>query len=105
VNFLHSRQGYTSEATNDLTTIVANTPVLGAGHFDEAKTRLRHAIETDKKIRRLALDDEDLRPFVGLDRPVLSSLAAVAVTFATPESDLADDSGCTRSGPYRKRVN
>jgi Flp pilus assembly protein TadD len=32
------------------------------GRFEEAKVRLRHAIETDKEIRRLALDDEDLKP-------------------------------------------
>ncbi len=30
--------------------------------FEEAKTRLQHAIELDKEIRGLALDDEDLRP-------------------------------------------
>jgi hypothetical protein len=28
----------------------------------EEKVRLRHAIELDKDIRRLAIDDEDLRP-------------------------------------------
>ena len=33
-----------------------------AGRFEEAKTRLQHAIELDKEIRGLALDDEDLRP-------------------------------------------
>lgn len=32
------------------------------GRFDEAKDRLRHAIELDKEIRQLALDDEDLKP-------------------------------------------
>jgi hypothetical protein len=31
------------------------------GRMDEAKERLRHAIDLDKDIRRLALDDEDLR--------------------------------------------
>jgi Flp pilus assembly protein TadD len=30
--------------------------------IEEAKARLRHAIDLDKDIRRLALDDEDLRP-------------------------------------------
>ena len=33
-----------------------------AGRMEEAKERLRHAIELDKDIRGLALDDEDLRP-------------------------------------------
>jgi Flp pilus assembly protein TadD len=32
------------------------------GRFEEAKVRLQRAIELDKEIRRLALDDEDLRP-------------------------------------------
>ena len=32
-----------------------------AGRPEEAKTRLRHAIELDKEIRRLALDDDDLQ--------------------------------------------
>jgi Flp pilus assembly protein TadD len=32
------------------------------GHMEEAKARLQHAIELDKDLRRLALDDEDLRP-------------------------------------------
>jgi Flp pilus assembly protein TadD len=32
------------------------------GHMEEAKARLQHAIDLDKDIRRLALDDEDLRP-------------------------------------------
>jgi hypothetical protein len=32
------------------------------GRMDEAKVRLRQAIELDNDIRRLALDDEDLRP-------------------------------------------
>jgi len=35
------------------------TPV---SRMEEAKVRLRHAIDLDKDIRRLALDDEDLRP-------------------------------------------
>lgn len=30
--------------------------------MEEAKVRLRRAIELDKEIRRLALDDEDLKP-------------------------------------------
>ena len=30
--------------------------------MEEAKVRLRQAIDLDKDIRRLALDDEDLRP-------------------------------------------
>jgi Flp pilus assembly protein TadD len=33
-----------------------------SGRFEEAKERLRHAIDLDKDIRRLAMDDEDLRP-------------------------------------------
>ena len=33
-----------------------------AARFEEAKTRLQHAIELDKEIRGMALDDEDLRP-------------------------------------------
>jgi Flp pilus assembly protein TadD len=33
-----------------------------AGHMEEAKARLQDAIDLDKDIRRLALDDEDLRP-------------------------------------------
>ena len=32
------------------------------GRTEEAKVRLRHAIDLDKGIRRLALDVEDLRP-------------------------------------------
>jgi Flp pilus assembly protein TadD len=32
-----------------------------AGHMEEAKARLQHAIDLDKDIRPLALDDEDLR--------------------------------------------
>ena len=32
------------------------------GRMVEAKERLRHAIELDKDVRKLALDDEDLRP-------------------------------------------
>jgi Flp pilus assembly protein TadD len=32
------------------------------GRFEQAKERVRHAIELDKDIRELALDDEDLRP-------------------------------------------
>ena len=32
------------------------------GRMKEAKVRLRHAIALDKDIRRLALDDEDLKP-------------------------------------------
>lgn len=35
---------------------------LLAGHMEEAKARLQHAIDLDKDIRRLALDNEDLRP-------------------------------------------
>jgi hypothetical protein len=31
------------------------------GRMEEAKERLRHAIALDKDVRRLALDDEDLR--------------------------------------------
>jgi hypothetical protein len=33
-----------------------------AGHMEEAKARLQQAIDLDNAIRRLALDDEDLRP-------------------------------------------
>jgi Flp pilus assembly protein TadD len=32
------------------------------GRMVEAKERLRHAIELDKEVRRLALEDEDLKP-------------------------------------------
>ena len=32
------------------------------GRMEDAKERLRHAIELDKDIRGLALDDEDLKP-------------------------------------------
>ena len=32
------------------------------GRIEEAKARLRHAIELDKAIRGLAIDDEDLKP-------------------------------------------
>ena len=33
-----------------------------AGRMEEAKERLRHAIELDKEARKLALEDEDLKP-------------------------------------------
>jgi hypothetical protein len=33
-----------------------------AGRMEEAKDRLRHAIELDKEARKLALEDEDLKP-------------------------------------------
>jgi hypothetical protein len=33
-----------------------------AGRMEEAKERLRHAIDLDKDIRGLAIDDEDLKP-------------------------------------------
>ena len=33
-----------------------------AGRMEDAKERLRNAIELDKDVRVLALDDEDLRP-------------------------------------------
>ena len=33
-----------------------------AGRFEDAKERLRNAIDLDKDVRKLALDDEDLRP-------------------------------------------
>ena len=33
-----------------------------AGGMEEAKERLRHAIELDKEARKLALEDEDLKP-------------------------------------------
>ena len=32
------------------------------GRMEEAKERLRHAINLDKDFRKLALDDEDLKP-------------------------------------------
>ena len=32
------------------------------GRMEEAKVRLRHAIELDKEIRKLAIDDDDLKP-------------------------------------------
>jgi hypothetical protein len=31
------------------------------GRMEEAKVRLRHAIDLDKEIRKLAIDDEDLK--------------------------------------------
>jgi hypothetical protein len=34
------------------------------GHLEKAKARLQRAIELKKEIRRLALDDEDLRPLL-----------------------------------------
>jgi Flp pilus assembly protein TadD len=33
-----------------------------AGRFEEAKARLKRAIELDTQLRKLAIDDEDLRP-------------------------------------------
>ena len=33
-----------------------------AGRMEEAKERLRHAIELDEEARKLALEDEDLKP-------------------------------------------
>ena len=33
-----------------------------AGRFEEAKARLRRAIELDKQFQKLAIDDEDLQP-------------------------------------------
>ena len=33
-----------------------------AGRFEEAKVRLRRAIELDKQFQKLAFDDEDLQP-------------------------------------------
>ena len=33
-----------------------------AGRFEEAKVRLRRAIELDKQFQKLAIDDEDLQP-------------------------------------------
>ena len=33
-----------------------------ADRMEEAKERLRHAIELDENVRRLAIDDEDLKP-------------------------------------------
>jgi hypothetical protein len=32
------------------------------GRTEEAKARLRHAIDLDKDVRRMALDVEDLKP-------------------------------------------
>jgi hypothetical protein len=32
------------------------------GRIEEARERLRYAIDLDKDIRRLALDDEDVKP-------------------------------------------
>jgi Flp pilus assembly protein TadD len=44
--------------------IAFNLPCYASvtGRLEEAKTRLRHAIELDKGIQGLALDDEDLKP-------------------------------------------
>ena len=33
-----------------------------AGRMEEAKEQLRHAIKLDKEVRKLAIDDEDLKP-------------------------------------------
>jgi hypothetical protein len=33
-----------------------------AGRLEETKACLRHAIDLDKDVRKLALDDEDLKP-------------------------------------------
>lgn len=33
-----------------------------AGRIEEAKVRLRHAIELDEEVRKLAIDDNDLKP-------------------------------------------
>jgi hypothetical protein len=33
-----------------------------AGRFEEAKARLKRAVELDKQFQKLAIDDEDLRP-------------------------------------------
>ena len=33
-----------------------------AGRMEEAKERVRHAIELEKEARKLALEDEDLKP-------------------------------------------
>jgi hypothetical protein len=37
-------------------------PHICTDRLEEATVRLRHAIEIDKENRRLALDDEDLKP-------------------------------------------
>ena len=57
-----------------------------AGHMEEAKARLQHAIDLDKEIRRLALDDEDLRPLWDwIGGPSLKAVAKVAkLAFGTP---------------------
>ncbi len=39
-----------------------------SGRMGEARSRLRRAIELDKAVRKLALDDEDLKAVVALDR-------------------------------------
>ena len=46
------------------------------GQVEEAKVRLRHAIGLDKNIRRLALEDEDMRD--GLGSPPYSFGSSVA---------------------------
>jgi hypothetical protein len=33
-----------------------------AGHMEQAKEHLRRAIDLDKGVRKLAIDDEDLKP-------------------------------------------
>ena len=40
-----------------------------AGRMEEAKERLRHAIDLDKDVRGLAIDHEDLSPY-GIGSPV-----------------------------------
>jgi hypothetical protein len=34
---------------------------------EEAKVRLRYAIDLDREIRKLAIDDEDLKALLGLE--------------------------------------
>jgi hypothetical protein len=54
------------------------------GRMEEAKERLRNAIELDNSVRILALDDEDLRP-CGIGLPGCSSLQEMAqVTRRSP---------------------
>ena len=37
-----------------------------AGRFEEAKERLKRAVELDKQFQKLAIDDETCGPWIGL---------------------------------------
>jgi hypothetical protein len=54
------------------------------GRMEDAKERLRHAIDLDKDIRELALEDDDLKPLLGLDRRI----EIVGGAFQVPDCSL-----------------